>query len=183
MSHGRPARHVFIYGPPAAGKLTVASSLAERIGGRVLHNHLTTDLAEHLLDRGAPGFWDLVQDLRLRLFATAASQDIDVVSTSAYLPGGRALVQAVEDVVASAGGEVCFVRLHPTVAALERRVSSPSRRSHRKLLTVEGLHEALAKGDYFAQVNDDDLCIDNTNLEPEGVVELIVTRFGLFPRQ
>jgi replication-associated recombination protein RarA len=30
---------VFIYGPPAAGKLTVAEALAMRTGHKVFHNH------------------------------------------------------------------------------------------------------------------------------------------------
>jgi len=32
---------VFIYGPPAVGKLTVANALAKVTGFKVFHNHLT----------------------------------------------------------------------------------------------------------------------------------------------
>ena len=35
---------IFIYGAPAAGKLTVANELAKRTGFSVLHNHLINDL-------------------------------------------------------------------------------------------------------------------------------------------
>lgn len=36
-------RMIFLYGPPAVGKLTVANLVSERTGFRVLHNHLTID--------------------------------------------------------------------------------------------------------------------------------------------
>ena len=66
--------HVLLYGPPVSGKLTVAQALAARTGFRIVHNHLTPDLVSEVLDRGAPGFWDLVKELRLRLSATAAAR-------------------------------------------------------------------------------------------------------------
>lgn len=37
---------VFLYGPPAVGKLTVAQALAQKTSFKVLHNHLVNDLAE-----------------------------------------------------------------------------------------------------------------------------------------
>ena len=49
-------KHVLIYGPPGAGKLTVARSLADRYGVRVLDNHLTVDAALRLFNFGTPEF-------------------------------------------------------------------------------------------------------------------------------
>jgi ATP-dependent 26S proteasome regulatory subunit len=37
---GKP-RLVFLYGPPAVGKLTVAKAIADRRPFTILHNHLT----------------------------------------------------------------------------------------------------------------------------------------------
>ncbi len=39
----RPATLVYLYGPPAVGKLTVATELQRLTGFRLFHNHLTVD--------------------------------------------------------------------------------------------------------------------------------------------
>src|SRR5215211_2257393 len=128
--------HVLLYGAPASGKLTVAQALVVRTGFRLVHNHLTTDLVSQVLDRGAPGFWDLVKDFRLRLFATAAAGGIDVVSTTAYVASERPWIAEIEAAVRRHGGEVLFVCLRPSIEQLEKRVLSQSRLSNRKLQTV-----------------------------------------------
>ncbi|MBA2608364.1 MAG: hypothetical protein H0U92_05475 [Actinobacteria bacterium] len=46
------ARHVVIYGPPAAGKLTVAREVSERYGYALLDNHVTFDFALRLFEFG-----------------------------------------------------------------------------------------------------------------------------------
>jgi replication-associated recombination protein RarA len=43
---------VVIYGPPAAGKLTVGQALAELTGSRLFHNHVTEHAARALFDFG-----------------------------------------------------------------------------------------------------------------------------------
>ena len=173
------AQHVLLYGAPASGKLTVARALAARTGFRVVHNHLTTDLVSQVLDRGAPGFWDLVKELRLRVFATAAAHGIDVVSTTAYVPQERPWIAEIEAAVQSHGGQVRFVGLRPSVETLEQRVLSPSRVSHRKLQTVESLRAALREADYFSTINTDDLVIDNSVLSADETAERIVAHFSL----
>lgn len=45
-------KHIFLYGPPGAGKLTVARCLASRYGVKVLDNTLTVGLALRLFEFG-----------------------------------------------------------------------------------------------------------------------------------
>jgi chloramphenicol 3-O-phosphotransferase len=175
----RSSVHVLLYGAPASGKLTVARAIAVRTGYRVVHNHLTTDLVSQVLDRGAPGFWDLVKEFRLRLFATAAAGGIDVVSTMAYVPRDRPWIAEIEAAVQRHGGQVRFVGLRPSVETLEQRVLSQSRLSDRKLQTVEGLRAELREGDYFSVINADDLVIDNSSLSPDETADRIVTHVSI----
>ena len=42
---------IVIYGPPAAGKLTVSKELSRITGYKVFHNHLAIDFIESVLDR------------------------------------------------------------------------------------------------------------------------------------
>jgi adenylate kinase family enzyme len=39
---------IFIYGPPASGKLTIAEILSERTGIPLFHNHLSRDLVKDI---------------------------------------------------------------------------------------------------------------------------------------
>lgn len=46
-------RLVLIYGPPAAGKLTVAKGLAHLTGYKFFHNHLTVDVVLSVFERAS----------------------------------------------------------------------------------------------------------------------------------
>ena len=43
---------VFLYGPPAVGKFTVAKELAALTGFKLFHNHLTVDVATSIFEHG-----------------------------------------------------------------------------------------------------------------------------------
>lgn len=47
-------RVVFIHGPAAAGKYTIANELSKISGIPLFHNHLTVDLAKTLHDFDTP---------------------------------------------------------------------------------------------------------------------------------
>ena len=48
---------IYLHGPPAAGKYTIAKALETKIGARIFHNHLTIDVAKAIFDFGTPAFW------------------------------------------------------------------------------------------------------------------------------
>ena len=78
---------VLLYGPPAVGKLTVATKLAELTGFKVFHNHLSIDLAETFFERGTPSFGRVVHELRQLIFEEAAKSGVDLIATYAYAHG------------------------------------------------------------------------------------------------
>ena len=47
---------VFIYGPPAAGKLTIARKVAEKAGLALFHNHLIVDAVGAVFPFGSEHF-------------------------------------------------------------------------------------------------------------------------------
>jgi hypothetical protein len=121
QSSAMPAgRHILLYGPPAAGKLTVARCLASAYGVKVLDNTATIEVALRLFEFGTDPFNALVHRLRLELAATAAGAGLDVASTFVYAhPTDRGYVDRLVDTVAAAGGSVTFVQLRPAPAVLE----------------------------------------------------------------
>jgi predicted kinase len=176
------SRHVFLYGPPAAGKLTVARRLASQYGLKLLDNHLTADVAGRLFEFGTKPFVELVDRLRKELTLTAARHGIDVVSTFVYdHPTDRGYVDRVVAVVEAEGGTVAFVQLLPPPAVLQERVIQPSRAEAHKLRDPVALDQVLLRYDLRTPITPDDLSIDNSDLPPEDVAALIAAHAGLQP--
>lgn len=184
VAERRRCEHVILYGPPGAGKLTVARVLAERYGMRVLDNHLSVDPALRLFDFGTREFADLVERIRVALLQAAARAGLDVVSTFVYAhvvddDHLRTLVAASAD----AGAHVTLVQLVPSAEALEERVQAASRVGTTKITDPDVLRRLLVEYDLRTQARADDLVIDNTAVTAEDAAGLIADHVGLVPRR
>jgi hypothetical protein len=173
---------IFLYGPPAVGKLTVAQELAALTGYKVFHNHLTFDYAAALFEPFTPPFWALCNELRRMTIALAAKHGLEgLVFTYCYAyPDDDAYVARIRTIVESASGEVHFVQLLCDLEELTQRVIAPDRQEFGKLTSPQGLQETLSRYDLFTPIpNSDTLCIDNTQLGPRQAAEQIIDHFGL----
>ena len=173
---------IFIYGPPAAGKLTVAKELARATGFKLFHNHLSVDLLAPVFEFGSRPFFRLIDKFRLEIIEEAAKEKISgLIFTFCYAPGiDDAFVEGVVQAVERHDGQVCFVRLYCDRALLEQRVTDRSRGSHGKLNDVEALREFLDRYDMFSVVAKyESLSIDNSALTPPDVARKIIARYEL----
>jgi shikimate kinase len=167
----------FLYGPPAAGKLTVARALAARTGAAVFHNHVSLDYALQLFDRDAPEFGAFVEKLRLETFAFCASHHRDLIFTFVYAHhSDEAIVRrTITAVRAFEGAEIVFVHLTCAPDELLRRVVLPSRDEFQKIsdpAVLEGLHKRY---DLFSKIPFvDSLSFDTTHASPDEVVDAIL---------
>jgi len=174
---------VFLYGPPAVGKLTVARAIADLTGFRVLHNHLVNDAAAALFDYFTDPMLRLVRQLRMTLVGAAAAGRVDVVHTYVYAPGDERLVADVVRGYQEVGGQVCFVRLTASPAELLRRVTAESRREFRKIHSPEILAALLDEYDCFQTIpGRRSLTVDTEAASPAEAADRIVTELGL-PRR
>jgi predicted kinase len=174
------SRHILVYGPPAAGKLTVARCLASRYGLKVLDNTVTIEVALRLFEFASKPFVELVDRLRLDLATAAAQAGVDVVSTFVYgHPVDRGYVDRLVATVEAEGGTVTFAQLLPSPLVLEERVIQPSRATMSKLRDVERLRRSLAHYDLQTPINAGDLSIDNSDIRPETVAAMIADHAGL----
>jgi hypothetical protein len=172
---------VFVYGPPASGKLTVAQEIATRTGFRLLHNHATIDAVSPLFEWGTPQFFKLVGRFRLALVGAAAEEGLDVVLTFAYAPphDDEAVAEYV-DLYERQGGRVLFVQLEAPDEELLRRVGSPSRGEHGKLTDADALRDVINRYDFRTPVPfEPNLTVDTTLVDPSEAAAQIVEHYGL----
>ncbi len=149
-------RLLFLYGPPAAGKLTIARDVAARTGWRLFHNHLTVNLALALYDFGTPGFIALREKIWLDVLRYA------MADTS--LPGGLIFTFNPENSVPQRfidelfaeltlqGGEVIAVELTAEERVIEARLANSSRVENGKLVDLALYRQLRAAGVFDSPV-------------------------------
>jgi chloramphenicol 3-O-phosphotransferase len=175
---------IYLYGPPASGKLTVATRLSELTGLPLFHNHLTVNAVLPVFAFGSPPFVEAVRAMRRGVFEAAAKAGISLIYTnnSAWSgPNPRArfeeAAEAARAIMAGHGGRTVFVRLTAPQPALEERVANESRRSHNKLVDAVRLRELLADFD-ASPLHPDDLVIDTGQSSPEESARIIAAALG-----
>ncbi len=167
-------RHVLIYGPPAAGKLTVARVLADKFGMTLLDNHLTFDVALRVFDFGTPEFNDLVERLRTALLESVAAAGRDSVSTFVFGDEvDRPYVARFAALANQCGIDLWRVQLCPPPEVLHQRVGSNSRLATNKIHDPAVLDSLLNTHNLYAPIDAADLRIDNADLAPEKVASQI----------
>ncbi len=176
---------VYLYGPPAVGKLTIATELARRTGFKVFHNHLSIDCVKPVFDFGTEPFWRQVHAIREGMLVEAAQSGTDLIFTTVYAgessePRSSRRLAAVR----RNGGTIHPVRLTCDRAIMEDRVADPRRRDLGKLNSVEGLRNAWAReeDDLGAVLPDvESLLLDTASLKPAESAIKIIEAYGSVP--
>ena len=137
---------LFIHGPPAAGKLTVAKAILQIVPGELLDNHSFIDVAKPVFQFGTTEFWEMVKKTRLSAIDTAIKLDVPLlVSTSCYShPEDYEAFEEVESIITRSNGRVFPVFLSCPPKALKDRVGNQDRVERQKLVTSSGLDEFLS---------------------------------------
>jgi hypothetical protein len=183
---------LFIVGPGAVGKMTVGAELATLTGFKLFHNHHTIELLLQLFPWGSPQFGRLLGEFRRRILEEAAGSDLPgLIFTYVWAfnqPGDDAEVEQYASIFRSRGGAVYYVELQATqdvrLARNEsafRLAEKPSKRdiveSRRRLLSMDADYQ-LDSGERFAG-RADYVRIDNTNLSPRKVAQMVIDRFAM----
>ncbi len=171
---------VLLYGPPAAGKLTVANELAKLTDFKVFHNHLSIDLAETFFERGTPSFGRVVFEVRKLVLEEAVQSGVDLIVTYAYAHGvDDSEIAWMLGTVEAGGGRVQLVQLTCTPDALRQRVADPSRKAFTKIRKVKTLDELMTAYDLFTPYPDRlSLQLDTTDASPFETAAVIAAHLG-----
>ena len=172
---------VFLYGPAAVGKLTVARELARLTGYPIFDNHLSIDYAARLLDWGTPSYVAFLRALRLFTFRQMAQIGLKgLIFTFVYTPpSSDEFIGQVLEVCEQSGIEVLWVKLEAPPEVLLQRVVLPERKSLKKLSRPERLLQMLEQGALQGIPFGQSLRVDTSQLLPEQAARVIVQHFGL----
>lgn len=172
---------IYLYGPPAAGKLTVANELSRRTDFRVFHNHLSIDCIRPVFDFGTEPFWRQVHAIRKNVLAEAARSGTNLIFTTVYAgPTSEPQTSERFKAVRRNGGRVLPVRLVCDRPTTEVRVTDRRRRDLGKLASIDGLRQAWEKEDLAAVIPGvESLTLDTAVLPPAAAVDKIIETFAL----
>src|SRR5438477_5463820 len=172
---------IFIYGPPAVGKLTIATELASLTSFAVFDDHPAINALQPAFG-GLPKSMDkVVEQIRLAVIEEAARAGVDLIFTFVYAhPQDVPYVDRVAATVERHGGEMCFVQLTCSTEAQEARVVHADRAQFKSVDSVEIVREWNARYELLTPIpGRESLSIDNTQLPATAVAPQIAEQFEL----
>ena len=172
---------IFIWGPAASGKLTVARELAKLTGLPVFHNHLVVDALLERLPFGDPEFVRLREAMWMAGFETAARSGSSLIFTFAPEPTVvEGFAQRVINLIEGEGGDVKFVRLTISAFEQEKRIGNDSRREFKKLMSLDLLRELRASFEKCErEMPAANLVIDTMEIAPDVTARRVAAAFDL----
>jgi len=188
LSKNKKSAFIFIYGPIASGKLTIAKELSKKTGYKNFHNHLIIDLCLQIFgknDETRPVFREKIYYEIIKLLAQLK---VPTILTHAYASNfifktgvsDPEYVKNVEKTVSKYGGVFYGVQLVCNEKELLRRLKYKSRKEFHKLKDSKTMQELLGKYDHTtAAPVKNNLVIDNTKISAKKVADMIVKHYKL----
>jgi AAA domain len=126
---------LFVFGPPAVGKMTVGRAIADAGGFRLFHNHHVIEPLLDVFEFESPAFQTLMAEFRQRVLEEAAAADVDLVFTLVWaldLPEDAAAIRHHLAPFVDAGRHIVFVELYAGLETRLERNRTPYRLSEKK---------------------------------------------------
>lgn len=171
---------VFLYGPPASGKLTIAEKLSEYTGIPLFHNHLSRDLVKDIYGDKLRDNYALVDRIRFDVLDYCSKNQTDLLFT--YVYEGRDDDDNVREFIKTIEnnqGEVLFVELTANKEDLIDRVDNESRKKYKKLIDPTIMSKITQDMSIYSIPFVDSLKINTSNLTPDESTEVIIEKFKL----
>ena len=189
------ANLIVICGPQAVGKMTVAESLRDKLRYNMMMNHDSIEISDQIFGFGTPAQKEFNSVFREKVFEIAVRQDVDLLFTYVCafdMPQERDYLTKLADMFISNGGNFYFIELSAEIETrLERNTTphrlerKPSKRdiewSKNNLLKDMERHKLNSDSDEYWFANH--LKIDNTNLTPDAVADIVIETYGLVAKE
>ncbi len=172
-----------LYGPMAAGKLTIAKLLSERLDYRLSHNHLINDLAWSIYERDTLAGNEFIEELRLRFYEEVAKSGVNMVTTHAYANDYVSMtgqtdpeyMKQLETIFEKYETTYYFIQLKASGDKLLERLDNPSRIEFKKLTDKKIMSDYLENSDFDTPAPvKNNIVVDNSNLTPQETLKKIV---------
>lgn len=185
---------VIITGPHAVGKMTVGQELCKITGLKLFHNHMTIDIVSELFANMPDERWRLTELFRKEIFeAYAKSDEYGMVFTYMWSFDDKFdwdYVKNLERLFAEHGAQTYYVELEADKALrMERNhtenrlLNKPSKRNLERsdwlFETIESKYRLNSNPGELDGFCENYMRIDNTDLSPEVVAQMIKERFNL----
>lgn len=173
---------IFIYGPPASGKLATAKELSKLTGYRVFHNHMSFDLVSSVFKFGDTIFLELMEKIRIMMFEAALKENLEgLIFTFAYAnPEDDDFIKRVIELIKRYSSQIYLVQIFCDEKTLYKRVTNESRKKFGKIATKKELHKVIKKWNLFSKISfQDSLAIDNTKISATKVAKMIVDYYKI----
>ena len=185
------ANLIVITGPQAVGKMTVAEKLKEQSGYSLMTNHDSIELSIKIFENGTKEQKELNELIRETVFNTAIKNNNNLIFTFVTAFNSKEDIDYLNKLrlmFEKSGGEFYLVELKADVKTrLERNITPHRLESKQSKNNIEWSNNELIESmkKYRLNSNDDEyicqnhLKIDNTNLSPEEVANIVIEKFNL----
>lgn len=189
------ANLIIVSGPQAVGKMTVAESLKEKIGYSLMINHDSIEVSDKIFEKGSVAQRELNKHIRSGAFEIAVKHNIDIIFTfvTAYdMPEDIEYLNSLRNMFESTGGTFYFVELKADLETrLERNVTPHRLESKPTKNDIEWSTQELLETNEKYRLNSNEgemICpnhikINNTNLSPDEVSDMIIEKFKLTKKE
>lgn len=173
---------IYIYGPPAAGKKTIAEKLSEITGIPLFHNHMTVNISSSIFTFGTSNYFRLVDFIRMNTIMECQRIGLKaLIFTNAYTPekNGK-FVKELKEKIAKRHGIISFVKLDCSREALLSRVANSDRLNQGKITDPDLLEKILSKDDFLTRIPyTPHYEYNNNNETPSSIAQQIILDLDL----
>jgi len=185
------ANLILVCGPQAVGKMTVAESLRDKLKYNMMMNHDSIEVSDRIFGFATPAQREFNWYFREKAFELAVKHNVDLIFTyvTAFeMPEEIEYLKGLEAQFTEDGGNFYFVELSADLDTRLQRNLTPHRMDRKAskrdtkwseenlLLDTKNHRLNTAEGEvYFTN----HLKIDNTNLSPDEVADMVILAYNL----
>ena len=167
---------IFIFGPTASGKLTIAREVAASMGFRLFPDHHAVNLVNGVFDSGSRPFirireWAWTEVLREAVHANRSlvfTFEPQATIRSSFVSHACVIIERL-------GGEIVFIELVCPQPVIETRIENPDRRALGKLASLPEYRQLRDQGAFeFRQMPTPRVKIDTSECSSTEAARRIV---------
>lgn len=189
------ANLIVVCGPQAVGKMTVAESLRDKLEYNLMMNHDSIEVSDRIFGFNTPAQREFNSIFREKAFELAVKHNVDLLFT--YVAAFEKeeeinYLKTLEHQFKASGGNFYFVELSADLDTRLKRNLTPHRMERKaSKKDTKWSEENLLKDSQRHRLNTEEgeilfenhLKIDNTNLSPDEVADIVIGKYNLKANQ